>query len=79
MKINKYNINKNNNKVDYNYKVKYKVMVNNKSAYKYETLYNKPFEIMNFWTNGTVKLQIDAIKHWCNICCINPYKIENLC
>ena len=56
-RINKYDICKNNNKFDHNYKVVDKFMVDNNAAYKYETSYKGPFVIMHFWTNGEVTLR----------------------
>ena len=43
--INKDNIGKNRKRVDHDYKVGYKVMLNNHYAYKYETPYKGPFLI----------------------------------
>ena len=48
-------------------------MLTNNSAFKYETLHNRPFEITQCWTNGTVTLQCDAKKISYNIRCIKPY------
>ena len=60
--MDKYNILKNGNRVDYQYKVGDKVILNNKSAYKYKTPYNGPFCITQCWTNDKVKLKMDEIK-----------------
>ena len=48
-------------------------MLNNDAAYKYETTYNRPFVITQFWTNGMVTLQCGptTIRH--NIRLIKPY------
>ena len=53
---------------------KYKVILNNKSAFKHETPYNGSFEITQCWTNGTVKLQMDAISIRYNKRFTKPYK-----
>ena len=37
-------------------------MISNKYAYKCETLYNDPFEIMQCWTNVIVTFKMGAIK-----------------
>ena len=44
-KINKYNIHKNSRRLCHYYKVGYKIMLVNTTAYKYETPYNRPFVI----------------------------------
>ena len=41
--FNKYNTKTNSKRVDYDYSIGDKVMLNNKSVYKYETPYNCPF------------------------------------
>ena len=61
MQINKDNIRKNRNQVDHDYKVGDKFMINNNTAYKYETPYKGPFLIKQCWANGTVLLQCGAI------------------
>ena len=42
MQINKYIIHENRERVDYEYKVGDKLIVNNEAAYKYDTPYNGP-------------------------------------
>ena len=59
-KINKDNICGNIKRVDHDYKVGDKVMLNNQTAYKYETPYKGPFAIKQSWTNGVVTLQYGA-------------------
>ena len=66
-KINKDNIRENNKRVDYNYKVGDKVMINNHAAYKYEIPHKGPFPITKCWNNGMVILQCGATKIRCNI------------
>ena len=51
MQINKDNIRKNRNRVDHDYKVVDKVMINNYAAYRYETPYKIPFMKKWCWTN----------------------------
>ena len=47
-------------------------MLTNQTAYKYETPYNGPFVITQYFTIGTVKLQYGATQITYNIHCINP-------
>ena len=49
-------------------------MLNDKAEYKYETLYNGPFEITECWSNVTITLQVGSIKIRYNIHSIKPYK-----
>ena len=72
-KINKYNIQKNSNRVGHNYKVADKVMLVNNASHKYKTPYTGQFLITQCWINVTVTLQCGAIKIRNNICCIKPY------
>ena len=51
-------------------------MLNNDATFKYETPYKVPFDIMQFWANGTVTLQCGAIKMKHNIHRIKPYKSD---
>ena len=62
-------IHSNSKRDDNNFQVKYndlkaedKFMLNNRSAYKYETSFKGPFVITQCWTNGTVTRQYGAIK-----------------
>ena len=48
--------------LDQDYKVRDKGMLTNNAAFRYETLYNGPFEINHCWTNGAVTLQCGATK-----------------
>ena len=54
--MNKDDICENNNIGYYAYKFGYKVVLNNKSALKYETTYKGQFEINQCWINCTVTL-----------------------
>ena len=72
--MNRDNTRENKPRVDYDYKVEDKVMINNHTAYKYETPYNGPFVITQCFTNGSVSLQYGATKITYNIRHINPYK-----
>ena len=58
---------------DHGYKVGDKSMLDNHSAYKYETPYKGPFFITQYWTNNTVTLQFGAIKFRYNIRHINSH------
>ena len=48
-------------------------MLDNHSAYKYETPYNSPFLMTQCWANGTATSQCYATKIRHNICRIKPY------
>ena len=63
-------------RVDHDYKVRDKVMLNNHAGYKYEIPYKGPFMITQCCTNGPVTLQCGAIKIRYNIHHINPYKSD---
>ena len=57
LQINQYQINKDNNLenreiVDYDYNVGDKIILRNKASNKYETPYNRPYEIYQTWTKG---------------------------
>ena len=73
---NKDNIRENSKRVDHNYKVGDKVTLDNNSAFKYKTPYNRPFEIKQRFTNSTVTIQYDETKIRHNICHINTYKSD---
>ena len=49
-------------------------MLNNSAAFKYETSYKGPFEILQCWTYGTFTLQMGAIKIRYNIRHIHIYR-----
>ena len=61
-KINKYISWENRKRVYHDYKVGDEFMLNNNSAFKYETSYINPFDITQCFSNGTVTLQMGAIK-----------------
>ena len=67
--INKYNIHENSKRVDHNYKVGDKFMINDHDA----TPFKVSFVITKCWNNGTVTLHYDpkTIRH--NLCQIKPY------
>ena len=71
--INKDNICENSKRIDHDYKVGDKVILNNYSTYKYEIPYNGKFVITHCCTNGTAILKCGSvlIKH--NIYRIKPY------
>ena len=47
----------NSTRIDYNYKIGYKVMVRKNQAYKYETAFQGVYEIIQTWTNGTFTIK----------------------
>ena len=51
-------------------------MINEHTAYKYETPYNVPFLITRFWTNGPVNIQFGLTKIKYNIRHIRTYKSD---
>ena len=61
MQINKDNTQENKHRVEYGDKVRYKFILANHTAFKYETPYKGPFLITQCFTNGTVNLQCGAI------------------
>ena len=71
--MNKDNICKNSKIVDHDYEVADKVILTNKTGFKYKTLYNGIFEMTRCWTNGMVTLQCSAIKIRFNTSFIKPY------
>ena len=62
--------------MDHDYKVRYKVILNKHTAYKYETPYTGPFVITQYYSNGTLNLQYGPTKTRYNICCIKRYKSD---
>ena len=54
--INKYFIRKNTNRIDQDYRVGDKIMINNRSVYKYKTPFRGPCKVFQIWKNGTVTL-----------------------
>ena len=72
MQINKDDICENNERVDYDYKVRDKVMLDNHAVYTFEMPYKGPFVIKKCFTNGTEKLQFGATEIRNNIRHINP-------
>ena len=74
--INKYNILENRHRLDFDYKVRDKIMLTKHTAYKYETPYMVTFVIKKYFANGTVKLQNGATQNKYNIHCIEPYKYD---
>ena len=73
MQINKYNIRKNNKRVDNDYNVLDKVVITNKSGCKYETSYTGTFVIKQCCNNVVVTLQYGAIKIRHDIRCMKPH------
>ena len=52
--VEKYIIRENSTRIDYDYNIGDKVMVRRNQAYKYETPFQGPYEIIQMWKNGTV-------------------------
>ena len=67
---------KNKLRVDYEYKVRDKVILTYHTAYKYETPNKGPFVITQCFNNFTVNLQCGTIQVEYNIRCIKPYKSD---
>ena len=65
--INKDLNHENNTRIDHDYIVGDKVITKNRSAYKYETPFRGPYEILQTWTKGTVNLPTGAVKFRINI------------
>ena len=65
--INRDNTHKYRHKVEYDFKVGDKVMLNKHTAYKYETIYKGPFLITHYFTNVVVNLQRGPTKIKYNI------------
>ena len=57
VQINKYNIRKNRDRIEHDYKVRDNVMITKHTAYKYEKPYKGTFVITQCFTNGMVHLQ----------------------
>ena len=74
--INRDNAHENIHRVDYDYKVGDKVILNNHTAYKYETPYKIPFVIKQCFINGTLMLQYGATEIRYNIRRIKSYKLD---
>ena len=65
--INKYVTRENTTRIDHDYIVGDKILIKNKSAYKYKNLFRGQYEIVQTWTNVTVALQMGAVTHSINI------------
>ena len=59
--------------IDYDCNIGDKVLVRRNQAYKYETLFQGPYEIIQMWTNGTVDKRTGAVTARLNIRRIKPY------
>ena len=57
-------------------------MINNNSAFKYETPYKGPLQITQYWTNDTLTPQCSAKQIRYDIHCIKPFmsdtKVEDI-
>ena len=56
-----------------------KLLLNNKASFKHESLYNRPFDIIHFWTKSTVTLQMSVIKIKYNMRFINIFISDKKC
>ena len=74
--INRDNARDNKHRVDYVYKVGYKLMFTDHNAYKYETPYKVPFVVTQCFINGTPMLEYCPTKIRHNIRRIKPYKSD---
>ena len=74
--INKDNICKNSNRLYYDYKVGDNIILNDKAELKYETLHNRPLEIIQCWNNDTVTFKMGVVKIRQSIFRIKPYKSD---
>ena len=72
MQIEKDVIRKKITRTDHYYRVGDKVMVRRNQAYKYETSFQSPFEIVQMWTNITVTIRTVTVTARINICRIKP-------
>ena len=64
---------KNSTRINFNFNIGDKVIVGEKKAYKYETSFKGPYEIVQTWTNGTVTILTGAVTVQLNIIRIKPY------
>ena len=74
MKIDKDIICKNNNTTNYNYRVGYQVITENKYALKKKTPFKGPYNLFQTLTNGSVTLRKVEVTTRVKISRINPYK-----
>ena len=63
----------NSTQIDYNFNIGNKVMVRKNQAYKYETLFQGPYKMVQMWTNITFTRRIGEVTPRINIHCIKPY------
>ena len=60
-------------RIDHNYRVGDKILIKNRSAYRYENLFRCLYKIIQTWTNGTATLRAGEIRHRINIRNIKTY------
>ena len=59
--------------INHSYKVGDKILIKNRSSYKYKTPFIGPNEKNQTWTKGNVTLRTGTITHKINICNIKPH------
>ena len=64
----------NKNRIDYDYKIGYDIIITNHTSQKYETPYKVNVVIKQFLPKGTINLQYGPTKKSYNIYMIKPYK-----
>ena len=74
--IEKYVIRKNSTTIDHNYRVVDQVMIQRKTAFKYETPFRWPYGTVQTRKNGSATLRIVAVTVRVNILRIKPYNIN---
>ena len=65
-------------RIDHDNNIGDKVMVRRKYAYKYETLFQGPYEILQNWTNVTITIQKSEVTARLNIRRIKPYNCPKI-
>ena len=71
--INEYASRENTTIIDHDYRVGDKFRTKSRSAYKYETPFRGPYEVVQKCTNGTFTLRTGAVTHRVNIRNIKTY------
>ena len=74
----KYVIRENTTIIDYDYRMGDRVIIRNKTAYKYKNPFKHLYENVQMRTNGTTTLQKGVVTTRINILCINPYNNLNI-
>ena len=71
--IDNYVIWENTTRIDHDYRVGDKILIKDRSAYKYETPFKGLYEKFQTWTNGTINVQTGVVTYRINIRIIRPY------